>query len=98
VTTVRDVLLISRAIDVITHHIIVTFELPEPSKWQVVKSESHLTNLPWRNCQMTCDEHARFCAGAEAVIASRRFAKTFTSATRTASRSTTASGVPVRRC
>ncbi|WP_107097225.1 DUF6423 family protein [Streptomyces sp. NBRC 110028] len=75
----RHVLLISGAIDVNTHDIVVTFELPEPGKWQVVKSESNLTDLPWLTWQMTCDEHTRFCADSDAVIVSRQFAKTFMS-------------------
>ncbi|MFJ2821525.1 DUF6423 family protein [Streptomyces toxytricini] len=73
----RRTLLISGAIDVNSHDIVVTFELPEAGRWQVIKSESNLTDLPWLTWQMTCDEHTRFVADQEAQIVSRQFAQTF---------------------
>lgn len=73
----RRLLMISGAIDTNNHAIVVTFDLPDAGRWQVVKSESNLTDSPWLTWQMTCDEDTRFVADDDAVMVSRQFSKTF---------------------
>jgi hypothetical protein len=73
----RRVLMISGAIDTKDHDIAVSFELPEAGRWQVIKSESNLTDAPWLTWQMTAGEDTRFVNDADAMIVSRQFAKTF---------------------
>ncbi|MFV2084762.1 DUF6423 family protein [Micromonospora sp. LOL_021] len=73
----RRVVMISGAIDTKDHDIAVSFELPEPGRWQVIKSESNLTDAPWLTWQMTAGEGTRFVDDADAMVVSRQFAKTF---------------------
>lgn len=73
----RRVLMISGAIDTKDHDVAVTFELPEAGRWQVVKSESNLTDAPWLTWQMTAGEGVCFVNDADAMTVSRQFANTF---------------------
>ncbi|MER6712269.1 MULTISPECIES: DUF6423 family protein [unclassified Streptomyces] len=73
----RRVLMISGAIDTKEHDIAVSFELPDAGRWQVIKSESNLTDAPWLTWQMTAGEGTRFVNDADAMVVSRQFAKTF---------------------
>jgi hypothetical protein len=73
----RRTLMISGAIDTNDHDISVCFELPDSGRWQVIKSESNLTDSSWLTWQMTTGEGTRFVNDAEAMIVSRQFAQTF---------------------
>ena len=73
----RRVLMISGAIDVVDHDVAVSINLPEAGRWQVIKSETNLTNETWVAMQAVTDEHSHFVEGSDAMIISRQFAKTF---------------------
>jgi hypothetical protein len=73
----RRVLMISGAIDAPDHDVSVSINLPEPGRWQVIKSETNLTDKPWVAMQVTTDEDSHFVNDADTMIISRQFAKTF---------------------
>jgi hypothetical protein len=73
----RRVLMISGAVDVVDHDVSVSINLPEPGRWQVIKSETNLTNETWVAMQAVLDENSHFIEGDEAMILSRQFSKTF---------------------
>jgi hypothetical protein len=73
----RRLLLVSGAIDVNNHAIVVHFDLPAAGIWHIVKSETNLTPLPWLTWQMTCDDDTRFSGDEQALMVSRQFRKTF---------------------
>src|SRR6266498_4315854 len=55
----RRVLMITGAIDTTDHDISISISLPEPGRWQVVKSETNLTDRTWVAMQavMRSEEH-----------------------------------------
>ncbi|HYN97126.1 MAG TPA: DUF6423 family protein [Pilimelia sp.] len=71
----RRVLMISGAIDTVDHDISVCVNLPEPGRWQVIKSETNLTDKTWVAMQVATDEDTVFVDDAEAMVISRQFAK-----------------------
>ena len=73
----RRVLMISGAIDAVDYDVSVSINLPEPGRWQIIKSETNLTNQTWVAMQVTTDEDTHFVEGADAMVMSRQFAKTF---------------------
>jgi hypothetical protein len=73
----RHVLMISGAIDTPDHDISLCVNLPEPGIWQVIKSETNLTDQTWVAIQATADEESTFVNDAETLILSRQFAKSF---------------------
>ncbi|HEY3260975.1 MAG TPA: DUF6423 family protein [Pseudonocardiaceae bacterium] len=73
----RRVLMVSGAIDVTDHDVSVCLNLPEPGRWQVIKSETNLTDQTWVAMQVTCDEDSHFVNEADTLVLSRQFAKTF---------------------
>ncbi len=73
----RRVLMISGAIDTTEHEISLCVNLPEPGRWQVIKSETNLTDQTWVAIQVTTDEESSFVNDAENAIISRQFTKTF---------------------
>jgi hypothetical protein len=73
----RRVLMVSGAIDATEHDVSVCINLPEPGRWQVIKSETNLTDTIWVAMQVTADEDTHFVDGADAMILSRQFARTF---------------------
>lgn len=73
----RRVLMVSGAYDTIDHDVSVVINLPEPGRWQVIKSETNLTDKTWVAMQVTTDEDTHFVEGGDAMIMSRQFAKTF---------------------
>lgn len=73
----RRVLMISGAIDAIDYDVSVSINLPEPGRWQIIKSETNLTDKTWVAMQVTTDEESHFVEGADAMILSRQFAKSF---------------------
>jgi hypothetical protein len=73
----RRVLMISGAIDTTDHHISVCVNLPEPGRWQVIKSETNLTDQTWIAIQAITDEETTFVNDDGNAIMSRQFAKTF---------------------
>jgi hypothetical protein len=73
----RRVLMISGAIDTIDHDVSVSINLPEPGRWQIIKSETNLTDKTWVAMQVTTDEDSHFINDADTAIMSRQFAKTF---------------------
>jgi len=73
----RRVLMVSGAIDVTDHDVSVCLNLPEPGRWQVIKSETNLTDQTWVAMQITTDEDTTIVADADTMILSRQFAKTF---------------------
>ncbi len=73
----RRVLMISGAIDAVDYDVSVSINLPEPGRWQIIKSETNLTDQTWVAMQVTTDEDSHFVDGSEAMILSRQFSKTF---------------------
>lgn len=73
----RRVLMISGAIDAIDYDVSVSINLPEPGRWQIIKSETNLTDQTWVAMQVTTDEDSHFVEGGEALILSRQFSKSF---------------------
>ena len=73
----RRVIMISGAIDATDHDVSVCINLPEPGRWQVIKSETNLTDQIWVAMQVTTDEDSHFVSDEDTMIVSRQFAKTF---------------------
>jgi Family of unknown function (DUF6423) len=73
----RHVLMISGAIDTPDHDISLCVNLPEPGRWQVIKSETNLTAQTWVAIQVTTDENSTFVNDADTMVLSRQFAKLF---------------------
>jgi hypothetical protein len=73
----RRVLMISGAIDTTDHDVSLCVNLPEPGRWQVIKSETNLTDQTWLAIQATTDEESNFVNDADNAIISRQFAKSF---------------------
>jgi hypothetical protein len=73
----RHVLMISGAIDTPDHDISLCVNLPEPGRWQVIKSETNLTDQTWVAIQATTDEESTFVNDADTLVLSRQFAKSF---------------------
>jgi len=73
----RRVLMISGAIDAVDYDVSVSINLPEPGRWQVIKSETNLTDRVWVAMQVTTDEDTVFVDGGETMVMSRQFRKTF---------------------
>jgi hypothetical protein len=73
----RRVLMISGAIDVTDYDISVAINLPEPGRWQIIKSETNLTDQIWVAMQVTTDEDSHIVDSGEAMVMSRQFRKTF---------------------
>ncbi|OZM72039.1 hypothetical protein CFN78_17385 [Amycolatopsis antarctica] len=73
----RRVLMVSGAIDAVDHDVSISLHLPEPGRWQVIKSETNLTDQTWVAMQVTADEDTHFVDDGDAMILSRQFAKTF---------------------
>lgn len=73
----RRVLMVSGAIDAVDYDVSVSINLPEPGRWQIIKSETNLTDQTWVAMQVTTDEDTTFVEGADAMVMSRQFGKTF---------------------
>ncbi|MGQ0841202.1 DUF6423 family protein [Actinokineospora sp.] len=73
----RRVLMISGAVDAIDHDVSMCINLPEPGRWQVIKSETNLTDQTWVAMQVTTDDDSHFVDSDETMILSRQFARTF---------------------
>jgi hypothetical protein len=73
----RRVLMVSGAIDVTDHDVSVCINLPEPGRWQIIKSETNLTDKTWVAMQVNTDEDTHIVDGDEAMIISRQFTKSF---------------------
>ncbi|GAB3463440.1 DUF6423 family protein [Actinophytocola sediminis] len=73
----RRVLMISGAIDAVDYDVSVSINLPEPGRWQIIKSETNLTDQTWVAMQVTTDENTHFVEDGDAMVMSRQFAKTF---------------------
>lgn len=73
----RRVLMISGAIDAIDYDVSVSINLPEPGRWQIIKSETNLTDQTWVAMQVTTDEDTTFVDGDDVMVLSRQFSKTF---------------------
>jgi Family of unknown function (DUF6423) len=73
----RRVLLISGAIDTTDYDISLCVNLPEAGRWQVIKSETNLTDQTWVAIQATTDDQTTFVSDAETVVMCRQFAKSF---------------------
>lgn len=69
--------MISGAIDTPDHYISLCVNLPEPGRWQVIKSETNLTDQTWMAIQATTDEESVFVNDADTLVLSRQFAKSF---------------------
>jgi hypothetical protein len=73
----RRVLMVTGAIDTVEHDVSVSLALPEPGRWQVIKSETNLTDQTWVAMQVTCDEDSSFVDDPDTMVLSRQFAKSF---------------------
>jgi hypothetical protein len=73
----RRVLMISGAIDTTDHDISVCVNLPEPGRWQVIKSETNLTDRTWVAMQVVTDEDSTFVDDGDTLVLSRQFSKSF---------------------
>jgi hypothetical protein len=73
----RRLLMVSGALDAVDHDVSMSITLPEAGRWQVVKSETNLTDQIWVAMQITTDEDTTFVNDADTVVASTQFTKTF---------------------
>ncbi|MFE0025281.1 DUF6423 family protein [Amycolatopsis sp. NPDC059021] len=73
----RRVLMISGAIDTTDHDVSVSVNLPEPGRWQVIKSETNLTDKTWVAMQVVTDEDSTFVNDPDTLVLSRQFSKSF---------------------
>ncbi|WP_370943950.1 DUF6423 family protein [Amycolatopsis sp. cg5] len=73
----RRVLMISGAIDTTGHDVSVCVNLPEPGRWQIIKSETNLTDQTWVAMQVVTDEESTFVNDEDTLVLSRQFAKSF---------------------
>jgi Family of unknown function (DUF6423) len=73
----RRVLMVTGAIDTSEHDVSVSMALPEPGRWQVIKSETNLTDQTWVALQVTCDEESSFVDDEDTTVLSRQFSKSF---------------------
>ncbi|MEC3976941.1 DUF6423 family protein [Amycolatopsis sp. H20-H5] len=73
----RRVLMISGAIDTTDHDVSVCVNLPEPGRWQIIKSETNLTDQTWVAMQVVTDEDSTFVNDEETLVLSRQFSKSF---------------------
>jgi hypothetical protein len=73
----RHVLMVSGAYDTIGHDVSISINLPEPGRWQVIKSETNLTDQTWVAMQATLDEDSTFVDDEDTMVMSRQFAKSF---------------------
>jgi hypothetical protein len=73
----RRVLMISGAIDTTDHDISLCVNLPEPGRWQIIKSMTNLTDQTWVAIQVTTGEESSFVDDGENAVISRQFSKTF---------------------
>src|SRR5436190_19532804 len=73
----RRVLMSSGAIDTSAHDVSVTVNLPEPGRWQIIKSETNLTDQTWVAMQVVMDDESTFVNDPETLVMSRQFSKSF---------------------
>jgi hypothetical protein len=73
----RRVLMVSGAIDALDYDVSVSINLPEPGRWQIIKSETNLTDRTWVAMQVTTDEDTHFVEGGDVLVMSRQFSKSF---------------------
>jgi Family of unknown function (DUF6423) len=73
----RRVLMISSAIDTTDHDFSLCVNLPEPGRWQIIKSVSNLTDQTWVAIQVMTDEESSIVSDPDTAILSRQFAKSF---------------------
>jgi hypothetical protein len=73
----RRVIMITGAIDTVDHDVSVVINLPEPGRWQVIKSETNLTDKTWVALQVTTDEDSHIINDADTMVVSPQFAKSF---------------------
>ena len=66
----RRMLMISGALDATDHDVSISISLPEPGRWQVIKSETNLTDQTWVAMQITTDDDTTFVNDAGSVITS----------------------------
>lgn len=69
--------MVSGAYDTIDHDVSISINLPESGRWQVIKSETNLTDQTWVAMQATLDEDSTFVNDADTMVVSRQFAKSF---------------------
>lgn len=69
--------MVSGAYDTIDHDVSISINLPEPGRWQVIKSETNLTDQTWVAMQATLDEDSTFVDDEDAMVVSRQFTKSF---------------------
>ena len=73
----RRVIMVSGAIDTTEYDVSASINLPESGRWQVIKSETNLTDQTWVAVQVTTDEDSHFVNEADTMTVSRQFAKSF---------------------
>lgn len=73
----RRVLMVSGAVDVRDHDVSMCLYLPEPGRWQVIKSEANLTGDTWLAMQVTTDDDTIIISDDETMTMSRQFGRSF---------------------
>ena len=73
----RRMLMISGALDAEDHDVSISINLPESGRWQVIKSETNLTDQTWVAMQITTDDDTTFVNDSGSVVMSTQFGKTF---------------------
>ncbi len=73
----RRVIMVSGAVDTPGHAVSASINLPEAGRWQVIKSETNLTDQTWVAVEVTTDEDSHFINDADTMTVSRQFAKSF---------------------
>jgi hypothetical protein len=73
----RRIIMISGAADTPDHDLSMSVNLPEIGRWQVIKSETNLTDQTWMAIEVTTDDSTHFAYGNDDLNLSRTFAKTY---------------------
>ncbi|HLX51520.1 MAG TPA: DUF6423 family protein [Streptosporangiaceae bacterium] len=77
VDTVNRLVLVTGAIDTNEHSILVRIELPSAGRWQVIKSETNLTDRSWTAWQVSLGEGTTVAGDAAVQNLSRQFEKVY---------------------
>lgn len=73
----RRVIMVSGAVDTPGHSISASINLPESGRWQVIKSETNLTDQTWVAVEVTTDEDSHLVNDPDTMTIARQFSKSF---------------------
>jgi hypothetical protein len=73
----RRVIMVSGAVDTPGHSISASINLPEAGRWQVIKSETNLTDQTWAAVEVTTDEDSHLVNDPDTMTIARQYSKSF---------------------